>query len=513
MRLSRCISFPLLTLPMTPIMAQQPSKPATPNVIIILADDIGYGDLSCNGSTTIRTPNVERLARNGLRLTNAHSAAATSTPSRYALLTGEYAWRRNGTGIADGDAALIINPDRYTMADMMHDAGYSTCAIGKWHLGLGSRSGMQDWNASIRPCPNDIGFDYSFIMAATGDRVPCVFIENDHVYNLNPDSPVYVDYKNNFYGEPTGRANPELLSLMPSHGHDGSIVNGISRIGFMKGGQGALWQDDQIAEQITARAVEYISQNADHPFFLYFATQDAHVPRVPGEQFRGKSGYGVRGDVLLEFDWSVGQILDAVEAAHISHNTIIILTSDNGPVVDDGYADGAVETLGEHQPWGNFRGGKYSAFEAGTRVPCIIYWPGVIQPAVSDKLMCQIDWMASLAALTGVELPEQAAPDSQNLLTEWIGESDLGRETIVTQNANRALSIIQNGWKYIEPSNGIVYNANVNIEMGNSPLPQLYDLLSDPGETTNLADIRPEITEKLAAELETIKDNRINQPL
>ena len=513
MRLPHRISFPLLTITVAPMAAQQPSEPQQPNVILILADDIGYGDLSCNGSATIATPNVERLARSGLRLTNAHSAAATSTPSRYAMLTGEYAWRRSGTGIADGDAALIIAPGRYTMADMFHDAGYSTCVIGKWHLGLGPVDGGQDWNSAISPCANDIGFDYSFIMAATGDRVPCVFIENDRVHNLNPESPIYVNYRENFDGEPTGRDNPELLVVKPSHGHDCSIVNGISRIGYMKGGEGALWKDDEIAQEITARAVKYIAENAHHPFFLYFATQDAHVPRVPGEQFLGKSGYGVRGDVLLEFDWSVGQVLDAVEAAGIAGNTIIILSSDNGPVVDDGYADGAVESLADHRPWGDFRGGKYSAFEAGCRVPCIVSWPGVVEPAVSDKLMSQMDWFASLAALTGTAIPDGAAPDSDNYIDDWLGRHHAGRKYMVTQNANRALTITAEGWKYIEPSNGIAYNANVDIEMGNSPQPQLYDLTADPGERQNVATSNPHIAKWLATRLERIKDNRVNQPL
>lgn len=211
-----------------------------PNVIIIYADDIGFGDLSYDGKTTIHTPNVERLAKSGIRFTNAHSAAATSTPSRYAMLTGEYAWRRMGTGIADGDAGLIIRPERYTMADMFKNAGYTTGVIGKWHLGLGDKQGSQNWNELLTPGVRDLGFDYSYIMAATADRVPCVFVENDKVDNLDPSEPIEVNYKKNFPGEPTGKDNPELLRMMPSHGHNMSIVNGISRIGYMKGGKAAL---------------------------------------------------------------------------------------------------------------------------------------------------------------------------------------------------------------------------------------------------------------------------------
>ncbi|MCH5329244.1 MAG: sulfatase-like hydrolase/transferase, partial [Coprobacter sp.] len=239
--------LPLMTLPVAAQAAKEKTDaPKTPNVIFIYADDIGYGDLSCNGGRVVRTPNVEQLATEGIRFTNAHSAAATSTPARYAMLTGEYAWRRAGTGIADGDAGMVIRPERYTLADMFRQAGYATAAIGKWHLGLGDENGTQNWNRKLSPGPEDIGFDYSFIMAATADRVPCVFVENGTVVNLDPDDPIAVDYRQNFPGEPTGKENPELLVMHPSHGHDMSIVNGISRIGYMKGGRSALWKDDRI---------------------------------------------------------------------------------------------------------------------------------------------------------------------------------------------------------------------------------------------------------------------------
>lgn len=389
--------YGILPLALTSCLASQTTaqekQTQRPNVVFIYADDIGYGDLSCNGAKTIHTPNVERLAKMGVRFTNAHSAAATSTPSRYAMLTGEYAWRKAGTGIAAGDAAAIIRPERYTMANLFKDAGYNTGVVGKWHLGLGDKGGEQDWNKPLQPGTNDIGFEYSFIMAATGDRVPCVFVENDQVINLDPNDPIQVSYKANFPGEPTGKDNPELLKMHPSHGHDQSIVNGISRIGYMKGGKSALWQDEKIAETLTGKAVSFIEGHKSAPFFLYFATQDAHVPRVPSPQFAGKSGMGPRGDCLLEFDWSVGEILNALERLGLDKNTLVILSSDNGPVVDDGYKDQAVELLGDHTPGGIYRGGKYSSFEAGTRIPCIWSWQGVIRPGtVSDALLCQIDW-------------------------------------------------------------------------------------------------------------------------
>lgn len=485
-----------------------------PNVVFIYADDIGYGDLSCNGAKTIHTPNVERLASMGIRFTNVHSAAATSTPSRYAMLTGEYAWRKAGTGIAAGDAAAIIRSERYTMADLFRDAGYATGVVGKWHLGLGDETGKQDWNQPLEPGTDDIGFDYSFIMAATGDRVPCVFVENDKVVNLDPADPIQVSYTRNFPGEPTGRENPELLVMHPSHGHDQSIVNGISRIGYMKGGRSALWKDDKIAETLTGKAVEFIEAHQDTTFFLYFATQDAHVPRVPDKRFVGKSGMGARGDCLLEFDWSVGEILETLERLGLDENTLIVLSSDNGPVVDDGYKDQAVELLGDHKPGGIYRGGKYSSFEAGTRVPCIWSWKNVIRPGtVSDALLCQIDWFATFAEMLGINLPEGAAPDSRPMLKAWVGKQKKGRQWLVLQNAQNNLSLTDGRWKYLAPGKGAAYNKQVNIELGNSMEPQLYDLKNDPGEKHDVAKEHPRRVQKLAGQLEKIVDGRYGLPL
>ncbi|MEG1545595.1 MAG: sulfatase-like hydrolase/transferase, partial [Tannerellaceae bacterium] len=274
-----------------------------PNVLFILADDIGYGDLSCNGEKTIHTPNVDKLAARGIRFTDAHATAATSTPSRYSLLTGQYAWRRNDTGIATGDAGMVIRPEQTTLADLFKAGGYTTGAIGKWHLGLGDKAGTQDWNGFITPGLKDIGFDYSYIMAATGDRVPCVYVENQRVVNLDPNDPIAVSYTTPFPGEPLGKDHPEMLTVLrpsPNHGHDMAIVNGISRIGYMKGGKQALWNDENIADSITHKAVQFIENHQKQPFFLYFATNDAHVPRVPHPRFVGKSGMGARGDALLQ---------------------------------------------------------------------------------------------------------------------------------------------------------------------------------------------------------------------
>ncbi len=301
------LSLPLLMTGMmsVPSMAQERSKP---NVIFIYADDVGYGDLECYGSNAVKTPNVNQLATEGIRFTNAYACASTSTPSRYGLLTGHYPWRRYDTGIARGDAPMIIRKDQYTVANLMKDAGYATAAVGKWHLGLGEGGyNCQNWNGYITPGPKDLGFDYSYIMAATGDRVPCVFIENQQVVNLDPSDPIEVSYTTPFEGEPLGRTHPELLKMHPSHGHDQAIVNGISRIGYMRGGKSALWVDENIADSITSKAIRFIEKNKNKPFFIYFGTHDIHVPRVPHPRFVGKTDMGPRGDAIVELDWSVGR--------------------------------------------------------------------------------------------------------------------------------------------------------------------------------------------------------------
>lgn len=482
----------------TCLMSYQKAYAQKPNVIIIYADDIGYGDFECNGSTTIKTPNVNKLAEEGIRFTNSHSTSAVSTPSRYGLLTGQYPWRKEGTGIAAGNAGMIISPEQYTMADMFKDAGYQTGAIGKWHLGLGITA-QQDWNGTVTPNLSDIGFDYSYIMAATADRVPCVYIENGKVKNLDPNDPIEVSYKKPFEGEPTGEKNPELLRMTPSHGHNQAIVNGISRIGYMKGGKAALWRDEDIADNITNKALEFITENKERPFFLYFGTNDIHVPRVPNERFVGKSGMGPRGDAILSFDECIGKVMAKLEELGLSDNTLIVLSSDNGPVVDDGYNDQAWELLGEHKPWGAFRGGKYSAFEAGTRVPMIVRWPGKIKPQTSDALFSHIDLYASFADIINGKIPADAAPDSKSYANVLLGKKTSGRKYIIEQNVTKTLSVLDNkGWKYIEPSNGPAKEWNTKTELGNKKSGQLYYLVDDVNERNNLADNHPKKMKELS---------------
>jgi arylsulfatase A-like enzyme len=480
-----------------------------PNIVLIYADDLGYGDVGCYGATRVKTPNIDRIASAGLRFTNAHSASATCTPSRYALLTGEYAWRKKGTGILPGDAALIIEPGRVTLPSMLKKQGYNTASIGKWHLGLGN--GTIDWNGEIKPGPLEIGFDYSFIIPATLDRVPCVFVENHQVVNLDPKDPIRVSYQQPFPGEHTGKDNPELLRLKPSHGHNQAIVNGVSRIGYMTGGKSALWVDETIVDVLSRKTTAYIDQHKTEPFFLYYAAHDIHVPRLPNQRFAGKTGMGPRGDAIAEFDWSIGQILAALDRNGLTDNTLVILSSDNGPVLDDGYQDQAVEKLGSHKPAGPYRGGKYSNFDGGTRVPFLVRWPGHVKPdSVSSALISQVDLLSSLAALTGQKLPEQAAPDSLNELPALLGTSKVGRPELVEDADVRLL--VDGDWKLIQPSNLPKINKNTNTELGNDPQPQLYNLSADPGEKNNLASQYPDRVRKMTAQLDKLRADRRSRP-
>lgn len=480
-----------------------------PNVVLIVADDLGYGDLGCYGARNVTTPRVDALARAGVRYTDCHATAATSTPSRYAMLTGEYAWRRKGTDVAAGNAGMIIRPEQFTMADLFKSRGYRTAAIGKWHLGLGDSTGTQDWNAPLAAAPADLGFDYSYIMAATADRVPCVFIEDGQVADYDPFAPIEVDYRKNFPGEPTGKDNPELLTNMrPSHGHDQSIVNGISRIGYMKGGGKALWKDENIADSITTHAIAFMRRSAGEPFFLYFATNDVHVPRFPHERFRGKSTMGVRGDAIAQFDWSVGAILDELDRLGLTDNTIVILTSDNGPVVDDGYDDRAEELLGDHSPTGGLRGGKYSAFEGGTRVPYIVRWPRMAPAGCTNGgLASQIDLLASFGEYLNVRIPRGEAPDSYPRFKAMTGQSDTSRPWVVEQAYDNTVALLTPQWKFIPASTSpAIVPWGTGIETGLRVSPQLYST-ADSRESTDVAASHKEVVTRLEALLSAIRDN------
>lgn len=478
-----------------------------PNVIIIYADDLGYGDLSCYGSTLIKTPNIDSLAKEGLRFTNAHSMASTCTPSRFSLLTGEYAFRKASAKILPGNASLLISTEQATLGTIFQQAGYRTGCVGKWHIGLGPEEGP-DWNDEIKPGPNEVGFDYSFIFPATADRVPTVYVENHKVVALDHGDPIMVSYEHKVGDDPTAKDHPELLKMKSSPGdHYGTIVNGIGRIGWMAGGHSARWTDESLAEDFLAQAQMFVEKNKDNPFFLYYAVHEIHEPCVPGTRFKEKSALGFRGDVTLEMDYIVGQIMRTLDCLNLTENTIVIFTSDNGPVLNDGYID---NTMGKNpglKPAGPFRGGKYSLFEGGTRVPLIVKWPGKVKPGVSDALMNQVDLLASFAGMQNIKLNPGDGIDSHDELNALFGKSDRGRETNVEQNNGGALALVKGDWKYIPPHKGpVAYKWAGGIESGFSVQPQLYNLKEDRGEQNNLASKYPDKVKEMDAQLKKIKE-------
>ncbi|MFT4568680.1 MAG: arylsulfatase A-like enzyme, partial [Saprospiraceae bacterium] len=472
-----------------------------PNIVVIYMDDLGYGDIGANGSTFLKTPNIDMLANGGVRFTNGYASSATCTPSRYALLTGVYPWREKDAKILPGTAPLIIDTAQMTIPKMLKTKGYHTGIVGKWHLGLGS--GNVNWNEHVSPGPNEIGFDYSYIMAATQDRVPTVYIEDGDVVNLDPNDPIEINYKTNFEGEPTGKDNPEMLKMKWHHGHNSSIVNGIPRIGFMKGGKKAQWIDEDMADHFLEGAQDYVRKHRDEPFFLYYPLQQPHVPRTPHQRFVGKSGLGPRGDVILEADWAVGAFIKTLEEEGLLENTLILFTSDNGPVLNDGYYDDADTKNGEHTPWGPYRGGKYSLFEAGTHVPFISYWKGTITPHTSDAMVCQVDFLSSLAALVGSDI---RTGDSEELMDVFLGNSDTGRKNLVIEATSRT-AYRKGNWAMIPPYKGRAVNTFVNIELGNDTTYQLYNLTTDIGQMKNLALIEKDKLSEMVKEYEVIRGN------
>lgn len=483
------------------VQAKKRVVESKPNIVIILADDLGFGDISAYGENGIRTPNIDRIAREGIRFCNGYAASSTSTPSRYSLLTGRYPWRE-GAQVLNGNAPLLIREGLPTLPRMLQAAGYVTGVVGKWHLGLGN--GDVDWNGEIAPGAREVGFDYSFITAATNDRVPTVYVENGKVVGLDPEDPIEVSYTRNFPGEPTGKSNPELLKFLPSHGHDQAITNGISRIGFMKGGKAACWVDETMGETFLAKASEFVKQHKDQPFFLYYALHQPHVPRVPNPRFAGKSSMGARGDVILEADWCVGEFLKLLDSLALSENTIVIFSSDNGPVLDDGYQDGAIEKLGKHKPAGPFRSGKYSSYDGGTHVAFLLRWQGHVRPGSSDALVSQLDLYASLAALLGQ--PDETA-DGENVLKALLGKSGRGRKELLLEATGENVILRRGNWIYIPPMVHEGYWVPP-MESGRMEVPQLFNVKKDAGQQENVADRHPVRVRKMDAALRQIRGIR-----
>jgi len=485
-------------------IARDPVAPP-PNIIVLYADDLGLGDLGCYGADGLATPNLDRMATEGVRFTNFYATAATCTPSRYSVLTGRYPWRNPRARILAGDAPMIIGRNELTLPAALKRAGYASAVVGKWHIGLGD--GKIDWNGEIRPAPVDVGFDESYIMAATNDRVPCVYVKDRRVVGLDPADPLEVYYgkENPFPEVPTGRSHPELLTMPHSdRQHWDTIVNGVPRIGFSRGGKAATWDDTTMSEVFIGQAKDFIDRRKDAPFFLYLALHQPHVPRLPSARFRGASAKGPRGDAILELDWVVGEIFAHLQAIGLAGNTLVVFSSDNGPVLGDGYIDRSEELNGQHRPAGPLRGGKYSLFDGGARVPTLVWAPGRAKPGVSAALLSQVDLLASLAHLAGAPLADTERADSRQLAGALLGQTQEGRDHLVTEGFGAKTVVRQGDWVFIPAYPGAALFGDKTVESGNSSAPQLYDLSTDFGQRENLASVSPGKVAAMSKMLQTL---------
>ena len=489
-----------------------------PNVVIIYGDDVGWGDVGAYGSKLIPTPNLDKLASEGLMLTDAHCSAATCTPSRFSMLTGIHGFRHKVRILAP-NAPMAIKPQMFTLPKLFKQAGYNTAVVGKWHLGIGDGETPVDWNADVKPGPREVGFDYSFLLPSTNDRVPCVYLENYRVVGLDEADPLYVGKKpagSTSTEYPDGKTDRSAMTYYESsHGHNQSVINGIGRIGYQWGGQSALWDDETMADVFVEKSKAYLdTQSSEKPFFLFFSSQDIHVPRAPHPRFKGLSKLGFRGDAMVQLDWSAGQIIKALEEKGFADNTIVIFSSDNGPVYDDGYKDGTTvrtstkEVDRGHDGSGPYRGGKYQIYEGGTRVPMIVKWPGKIAAGKkSSALVSQIDFVASFASMLHIQLADDQSIDSRDAMSALLGEDPTGLPFVLEEA--RTVAIKKGDWKFIPAPaarSKKKQQKKRNQQVGNR-LGELYNLKDDRGEAENVVEAKPEVAAELRELLEKMRQD------
>ena len=485
--------------------AQQP-----PNVVLIFADDLGYGDLGCYGATKVQTPNIDRLAAQGRRFTDAHSVSAVCTPSRYALLTGQYPSRaNNGKGVwgpAPVTSSLIVDTDKTTIADVFKQAGYDTGVIGKWHLGFGKDKNM--WQEPLRPGPQDLGFDYYFGMPVVNSAPPYVYVENDRVVGGDPDDPLVYLGRKAKGTTPITPIPPEAANRSPN---------------AFKGAIEAhkLFNDYQVGTTFAKKSVQWISQRKDKPFFLYLATTNIHHPFTPAKRFQGTSQCGLYGDFIHELDWIVGEVMKCLEDTGLADNTLVIFTSDNGGMFNFG---GQAAFKAGHRQNGDLLGFKFGVWEGGHRVPMIVRWPGKVKPAtVSNQVLGNVDMLATFAALTNQKLDQRQQADSVNMLPAFVDDpqQQIRDHLILAPNRGTHLSVRKGKWMYIPqqgsggfsgktpsshtfagpPAATFVGSVNSDIVDGkirkDAPPAQLYDLLADVNQTQNVHEEHPDVVKEL----------------
>ena len=509
-RIRSLVGSSLVTLAVAAAVTAQDTAPERPNVVLIYADDLGYGDLGCYGATHVRTPHLDALAQDGRRFTDAHSASAVCSPSRYGLLTGRYPLRRNLWGPIGKDLPLVVDTERPTLASVLRGAGYATACIGKWHLGFGTEG--PDWNGELAPGPLELGFDHYFGLPVVNSSAPYVYVEDHHVVGLDP-------------ADPFVRGERSVTEEWPAKGGYGAL--GGARLAHL------LYRDDQVATNFARHAVDWIErtvrEDAERPFFLYLATTNVHHPFTPAKRFRGTSDCGRYGDFVHELDWLVGEVLGALDATGIADDTLVVFTSDNGGMLNAGGQDA---WKAGHRLNGDLLGFKFGAWEGGHRVPLIARWPGRIPAGTeSDALFSQVDLLATLATVAGATVPAGAAEDSLDQLEAWVASPSpsIRTELIVSPNRPSHLMIRRDDWVYIgAPDEGGFGQKNPGDHCfgGGAALPftgrdhsdfvdgvlrpeappaQLYDLGADPGQTTNVVADQPEVAAALARRLEAIR--------
>jgi arylsulfatase A-like enzyme len=499
----------LLLPPFAALQGAESAPPANrPNIVLILADDLGYGDVGCYGATKVKTPNIDRLASEGRRFTDAHSASAVCTPSRYALLTGEYPFRKDLWGPVMNPSPLVVDPSRTTIASLLKREGYATACFGKWHLGFGSKP-RSDWNADLKPGPLELGFDRYFGIPVVNSHPPFVWVEDHRVVGLDPADPLV-------YGgtPPTQEFQEKMMAPAISGGKAAH----------------ALYRDEELGATLTEKATAWMRTQKDTPFFLYFATPHIHHPFTPGARFKGSSQAGRYGDFIQEFDWMVGEVMRTLHELKLRDYTLVILTSDNGGMLNQGGQD--AWTAG-HRLNGDLLGFKFDAWEGGHRVPFIARWPGKIPAgSSSDQLICQVDMLATFAALTSATMTATDGPDSFNILPALTGTPDkpIRDHAVLAPSKKANLALREGRWVYIGARGGggfegktvgghnlggpaaLKFAGEANSDVANgklkpdAPIAQLYDLATDPSQSRNVIRDHPGVARQLAARLADIQN-------
>lgn len=482
-----------------------------PNVVLIFADDLGYGDLGCYGATKVQTPNIDRLAAEGRRFTDAHSVSAVCTPSRFSLLTGQYPVRANGGrglwGPAPVTSPLLVDTKTTTVADVFKQGGYDTACFGKWHLGFGK--GTNKWKQPLRPGPQDLGFDYYFGMPVVNSAPPYVYVENDRVVGSDPSDPLVHLGRGAKNTTPITTIPPEAAQRSPNQFSGAKEAH-------------ELFNDYQVGTTLAKRSVEWIEQRKDKPFFLYLATTHIHHPFTPAERFQGTSQCGLYGDFIHELDWIVGEIDACLEKNGLRENTLVIFTSDNGGMFNLG---GQAAFKAGHRQNGDLLGFKFGVWEGGQRVPMIVRWPAKVPPgSTSSELMGHVDLLATVAALTGQKLDQAKQTDSQNMLPAFVGnpEKPIRDHLVLAPNKGTHMSIRKGKWMYI-PNRGsggfggrkpgvhtfsgppaVSYVGSINSDIENGKIKkdaapaQLYDLEADVRQTRNVYREHPDVVKELS---------------